>query len=167
MGSRSSRSSLVKMMILIPLTLDSVALSAVINAGNGIRKIYLPDAVKISRTFPCKDPQTRAYNLRDLMKNVHKNPGVSAEQPIYIKLKRCDGHSGCCTVKDHVCSPVKSEIYYEDVEILISNVVFFENNTQFKKEWIRVEQHGECTCNENTANELNQLDHQHPNVTVL
>ncbi|XP_076752626.1 uncharacterized protein LOC143424455 [Xylocopa sonorina] len=166
MESRSSRSSLVMMMILIPLTLDSMALSAVINADNNITKIYVTDVFNISKEFPCEDPQSRAYNLKDLLKNLLNDTGLSAEQPFYIKLKRCDWHSGCCPAQYDVCAPVKSKIYYEDMEIIISDVKEVEKKP-YKHKWIRVEQHKECFCNRSTAFELSRLDHQRPNVTIL
>ncbi|KOC65672.1 hypothetical protein WH47_10134 [Habropoda laboriosa] len=166
MRSGSLRSSLLKLMILVPLTLDNMILSAAVNGEHHhriIKKIHLPRAVEASRKFVCKEPQTRAYNLKDLMQDVHQNPGESAVQPVYIILKRCDAHAGCCMSPDMSCSPVLSAIYYEEVEIEIWSLE--TNNT--RRQWIRVEQHSKCSCEVTTINDRYRLEHQQPKVTLI
>lgn len=153
-------------MVLIPLTLDNMVPTAVANGENHhrvARRIHLPRAVDTSRKFVCKEPQPRAYNLKDLMQNVHQNPGESAIQPVYIVLKRCDGHSGCCMSPDMSCSPIETAIYYEEIEIEIWSL---ETNGT-RRQWIRVEQHGKCTCEVTTINDRYRLEHQLPNVTLI
>ncbi|XP_053980852.1 uncharacterized protein LOC128877512 [Hylaeus volcanicus] len=167
MKNRSLKTSLLRLMILVPLTLDNMVLSAAVNSGGHhqqvSRRIHLPRAVNMSKKFTCGEPQSRAYNLRDLMQNVHKNPSESAIQPVYIVLKRCDGHSGCCMSSDMSCSPVESSIYYEEMEIEIWSL---ETNST-RRQWIRVEQHGRCSCQVTTINDRYQLEHQQPNVILI
>ncbi|XP_043260126.1 uncharacterized protein LOC122401816 [Colletes gigas] len=167
MRNRSLRTSLLRLMILVPLTLDNMVLAT---AANGdvhhhrvTRRIHLPRAVDTSKKFICREPQSRAYNLRDLMQNVHKNSGESAIQPVYIVLKRCDGHSGCCMSPDMSCSLVESSIYYEEMEIEIWSL---ETNGT-RRQWIRIEQHGRCACEVTTINDRYQLEYQRPNVTLI
>ncbi|XP_016903774.1 uncharacterized protein LOC107992432 [Apis cerana] len=156
----------LKLMIFISLILDSMIQSAVINSDNHHRivgRITLSDAVKASKTFICKKPQFRAYSLKDLMQNVHQNPGESPIQPVYIVLKRCDGHSGCCASPLMSCSPVESAIYYEEIEIEVWSL---ETNNN-RRQWIRVEQHDKCSCEITTINDRFQLEHLQPNVTLI
>ncbi|KZC07393.1 PREDICTED: uncharacterized protein LOC107185710 [Dufourea novaeangliae] len=168
MRNRLSKSSLLKLLIIVPLTLDNIVLSMANPDGHHhhrrtARKIHLPRAIDASRKFVCREPQTRAYNLRDLMQNVQQNPGESAIQPVYIILKRCDGHSGCCMSPDKSCSPVDTSIYYEEMEIEIWSL---ETNGT-RRQWIKVEQHGKCACEVNTSDDRNLLDYQQPNVTLI
>lgn len=165
MRIRSSRFSLLKLMIFIPLALNNMGPSAATNSDNHrwlFGRITLSDAVKESKSFVCKEPQFRAYNLKDLMQNVHQNPGESAIQPVYIVLKRCDGHSGCCTSSDMSCLPVESAISYQEIEIEVWSL---ENSK--RRQWIRVEQHGKCSCEITTINDRYQLEHQQPNITLI
>ena len=164
MKSRSFRFYLFKLMILIPLTLDNMVPSAANeNYHRSGRRINLTHAVKMSQKFVCKEPQSRAYNLRDLMWDIHQNSGESPVKPVYIVLKRCDGHSGCCTSPDMSCSPMRSAIYYDEIEIEVSSLVL--GNTIPR--WIRVEQHGKCFCDVTTVNERYQQEFQWPNVTLV
>ncbi|XP_076174824.1 uncharacterized protein LOC143150439 [Ptiloglossa arizonensis] len=167
MRNRSLRTSLLRLMIIVPLTLDNMVLSAAENDDvhhhRVTRRIHLPRNVDISRKFACREPQSRAYNLRDLMQDVHQNPGESAIQPVYIVLKRCDGHSGCCTSPDMSCSPVESLIYYEEMEIEIWSL---ETN-RTRRQWIRIEQHGRCSCEMTTINDRHQQEHQQPNAILI
>ncbi|KOX78182.1 hypothetical protein WN51_09541 [Melipona quadrifasciata] len=158
MRNRLLRTFLLKLMILVPLVLDNMVRSAAVNNN----RISLSDAVKASNMFVCKKPQSRAYNLKDLMQNVHQNSGESTIQPVYIIVKRCDGHSGCCTNPDMSCLPVKSAIYYEEIEIEIWS---FE--TSNRRQWISVEQHGQCSCKITRIMDRYQLEHQQPNITLI
>ncbi|XP_012270422.1 uncharacterized protein LOC105694382 [Orussus abietinus] len=158
-----SRTAVLRILVLL-VTLNFGVLSSSKNASSrGLRRIHLPRAVEMSRKFPCKEPQPRAYHLRDLMQTVHQNPGESANQPVYIVLKRCDVHSGCCMSPDMSCTPVKNASYFEELEIEIWSL---ENN-KTRRQWIRVEQHGKCTCEVATSNERKRLEHERPFVDSL
>ncbi|XP_076396643.1 uncharacterized protein LOC105663651 [Megachile rotundata] len=165
MKSGSLKSSLLKLMILVPLTLDNIVQSAVNgeNHHRSGRKMNLTHAVKMSQKFVCKEPQSRAYNLRDLMRDVQQNSGESPVKPVYVVLKRCDGHSGCCTSPDMSCSPEPSAIYYDEIEIEVSSLVHRKTIPR----WIRVEQHGRCFCDVTTINDRYQQELQWPNVTLV
>lgn len=167
MSSGSLRISLLKLVILVPLV-NMVLLREANGEGHHhhhhrIARIHFLSAVNSSKKFACKEPQSRAYHLKDLMQNVNPNPAESSNQPIYIVLKRCDGHSGCCNSSDMSCSPVQSSIYYEEVEIELWNIV--TNKT--RRQWIRVEQHGKCSCEITTGNDRYQMEHQQPNVVLI
>ncbi|XP_076247075.1 uncharacterized protein LOC143187028 [Calliopsis andreniformis] len=166
MRGRSLRISLLKLVILIYLT--SMVFSRVTNEEgrhhhHRSTRIHYSNAVSMSRKFVCKEPQPRAYHLNDLIQKIQPNPAESASQPIYIVLKRCDGHSGCCYSSDMSCSPVQSSIYYEELEILMWNLVI--NKT--RKQWIKVEQHGECSCEFTTISDRYEMEHQQPEVILL
>nr|XP_031825959.1 uncharacterized protein LOC116424124 [Nomia melanderi] len=170
MRSRLLKSSLLKLMMLVPLTLDNVVqLTANVDGQHGhhhhrpARRINLPRAVNMIRSFTCVEPQSRAYNLRDLMQNVQQNTGDSVMQPAYIVLKRCDVHSGCCTNPDRSCKPVVSSIYYEEVETQILSL----ETKGIRKQWITVEQHGNCSCEITTTHDRRRLEHLQPNVTLI
>lgn len=160
MRNRSLRTFLLELMILVLLALNNMVRSKAVN------RITLSETVKTSSTFVCKQPQFRAYHLRDLMQNVHQNPGESTIQPVYIVIKRCDGHSGCCMNSDMSCLPVRSAIYYEEIEI---EVMRYEttNRTDKRRQWISVEQHGQCSCEITRIDDRYQLEHQQPNVTLI
>lgn len=162
MRNRSLRTFLLELMILILLALDNMVRSTAVNSN----KITLSEAVKTSSMFVCKKPQFRAYHLRDLMQNVHQNPGESTIQPVYIVVKRCDGHSGCCMNSDMSCLPVQSAIYYEEIEIEIMSYET-NNRTNNRRQWISVEQHGQCSCEMTRISDRYRLEHQQPNVTLI
>ncbi|XP_076661961.1 uncharacterized protein LOC143365553 [Halictus rubicundus] len=166
MRSRSLRACLLKLVILVPLTLDNMVPSTALIDGHHqrvTRRIHLPRAVSASRSFLCKEPQNRAYNLRDLMQNVQQNPGETVVQPFYIVVKRCDGYSGCCKSTDKSCTPVASSIFYEEFEIEILSV----ETRGVKRQWIRVEQHGKCFCENTTVNHRQLMERHQPNVTFV
>lgn len=147
--------SLLQVIVLILSTTDGTVLSLPMTKNISTN---LTQAVKKSRSFPCEKPQFRSYNLHDLMKNVYKSSSETASTPVYIVLKRCDVHSGCCANSNMTCSPVKSAIYYENIEIGVLNLA-----TKKTKRWIRVEQHSKCACEYNTFNDGMAL----PNVVLL
>lgn len=167
MKSRWLRSSLLRLTIIILSILDNTILSTTMTSGGTThhhRRIQLPRSVDALRKFTCRDAQSRAYHLKDLMQqSVYQNSDESANQPVYIVLKRCDGHSGCCMSPDMSCSPIASAIYYEEMEIEIWS--FQTNDT--RRQWIRVEQHGKCSCEVTTTNDRYQLEHKQPNVTLI
>ncbi|KAK2583691.1 hypothetical protein KPH14_009617 [Odynerus spinipes] len=158
----------LRLLILIALSLSNAAPSMTTDDKVHHR---LPRRIPYSRTttietwrkFPCREPQPRAYILPDLMQSFYQNLGKSVNFPIYIVLKRCDMHSGCCTTSNKSCTPVDSEIYYEDIEIEIYSLK--TNNT--RKEWIRVEQHGKCACAVTTAEERHHSKKRKPNIVIL
>lgn len=173
-STRARGISFLKMFVLLLTTLDAglVVLSNPTSShGTSGRlpvrgKMNLSRAVEKSRKgFLCKVPQERAYNLQDLMQSLNlQNPGESANQPAYVVLKRCDVHSGCCQSPDKSCSPKPSSTYYDDVQIELWSV---EAEKGMRKQWIRVEQHGECSCEVTNSSERQRLETQKPNVTVL
>ncbi|KAG7205376.1 hypothetical protein KM043_007372 [Ampulex compressa] len=161
---RSSR--LLRFTILVLSVFDGGAWSMAVNAEDHspvTRRINLPLAVEASRKFACKEPQQRAYNLKDLTQGMYRNPGESAVQPVYVVLKRCDGYAGCCRSPDMSCTPIKSLVYYEEIQIETWNLV--TNDT--KRQWIKVEQHGNCTCEESTLSERHRSLTERPEVLLV
>lgn len=127
-------------------------------------RISMPRAVATSRKFPCREPQPRAYHLRDLVQSMKLlNPGDSANQPIYIVVKRCDGHSGCCMSSDMTCTPVGNLTYHEDVEIEVWSL----RSNESRRQWISVEQHAKCSCELTNSDERAKLETQKPNVMIV
>lgn len=90
-------------------------------------------------------------------------PSEKTRQPVYIVLKRCDSHSGCCRSPDLSCAPVESSIYYEEIEIEMLSLAV---NTKKKvdQRWIKVKQHGECACK---IVDANQIDTEPPVIDIL
>ncbi|XP_066587237.1 uncharacterized protein [Prorops nasuta] len=168
MGSKmrvQNKISFLRVMIIVLAALDdaSSAVNEHRHPGNHFRRIHLPKGLEMSRKFACKEPQSRAYNLRDLMQRHHQNAGETANQPIYIVLKRCDLHSGCCRSPDMSCTPVESDVYFEDFEIEVWSL--YNNDT--RRQWIRVAQHGSCYCEETNANNRTQLEKENPQVLLI
>ncbi|XP_076685070.1 uncharacterized protein LOC143377554 [Andrena cerasifolii] len=167
MRSGSLRTCLLRLMVLIPLA------SMVTNAGtvaNGEghphhnhprSRISFSSAVNMAKKFVCKEPQLRAYHLKDLMQPIVQSFGDTASQPIYIVLKRCDGQSGCCSNPDLICSPV--QVHYEDIEIELWSLQ--ANKT--RRQWVRVEQHDRCSCEINALHSRHQLDHKQLKVFLI
>lgn len=112
-----------------------------------------------SEDFPCGEPQSRSYNLRDLMSTVHEYH-ESVNYPLFIVSKRCDKHSGCCKSFTMSCMPIKSAIYYDKMEIEIHSILF--NGT--RKQWIQIEQHGLCSCKDIT---LDKPIYSTPTITMI
>lgn len=127
------------------------------------RKISFNQGINYSRVFACSEPQPRAYNLQDLMEGVHLNLAESPSYPVYIILKRCDVHTGCCPSSDLSCSPVTSSNYTEEVEIKIGSVGTRNN----KRTWIRVEHHGKCECKVTSVNDRICQENQRPLIVFL
>lgn len=156
--------SLLRLLILILTTVDQMMVLATHHGGHHhrmSRRIHLTRAMEATKRFLCREPQSRAYNLRDLVQNMH--PSESANQPVYIVLKRCDSHSGCCVSPDLSCTPVQSSIYYEEMEIEVWSLL--TNST--RRAWIKVEQHGRCTCEISNATERLRTDIQLPSIQIL
>lgn len=165
MEVRRIRQSLFLLSILILTVIEQMMLFVMAHHDSQhyhiTRRIHLLHAVTNAKKFLCREPQMRAYNLRDLVQNLH--PSESANQPVYIVLKRCDSHAGCCVSPDLSCMPVRSSIYYEEIEIEVWSL---ETN-RTRREWIRVEQHSNCSCEISNANERLSHDTQLPSVKVL
>ncbi|EFN88235.1 uncharacterized protein LOC105192042 [Harpegnathos saltator] len=156
MGRRLTRG----LFLMLILTINQMMLAPASHPSDqqhsAARRIHLMTALEASRNFTCKTPQLRAYNLRDLMQHL---PSESVRQPVYIVLKRCDSHSGCCLSPDLSCAPVDSSIYYEELEIEVRSLI---TNSR-RKVWIKVEQHGKCSCKLNTS----QRDNEPPSIEIL
>ncbi|XP_029174622.1 uncharacterized protein LOC114943207 [Nylanderia fulva] len=166
MKSRSTRRSLLILWILILTTLDQMMLVWAAHHGGHhqqrvSRRIHLSRAMETTKKFLCREPQSRSYNLRDLVQSMH--PSERANQPVYIVLKRCDSHSGCCVSPDLSCAPVQSSIYHEEMEVEVWSLL--TNST--KRAWIRVEQHGRCSCEISNASERFRTDVQLPGIQIL
>lgn len=131
-------------MILAPLILDNMVLPAATKNRyphhQVERKINMEQSKNISDEFICKEVQLRSYVLDDLFQRAYPNQGMYIYHPMYVVLKRCDGHSGCCNSSASRCAPVT--IVYDDVEVKIGS---FINDLKISG-WIRVEQHRECSC---------------------
>ncbi|EFN70081.1 hypothetical protein EAG_07476 [Camponotus floridanus] len=164
MKSRSMKRSLLRLLILILTTVDQMMVLATHHGGHHhrmSRRIHLTRAMEATKRFLCREPQSRAYNLRDLVQSMH--PSESANQPVYIVLKRCDSHSGCCVSPDLSCTPVQSSIYYEEMEVEVWSLL--TNST--RRAWIKVEQHDKCTCEISNATERLRTDIQPPSIQIL
>ncbi|XP_078038586.1 uncharacterized protein LOC144470875 [Augochlora pura] len=153
MRSRSLRGCLLKLILLVPLTLDNMVPTSA--------RLDFRATTTESRNFTCKKPQLRSYNLKDLLQSMHKDIGVVFVLPIYIVVKRCDGHSGCCPSSDRICTPEPSSIYYEEFQIEIRTVK--EKDPTMR--WITVEQHGNCICKFTSVDERKQMEYLQPKVT--
>ncbi|XP_011866767.1 PREDICTED: platelet-derived growth factor subunit A-like [Vollenhovia emeryi] len=159
------RGSILRFLILILTTVDQIMV--VLTAHHGghhhriSRRIHLPRAMEASKKFLCREPQSRAYNLRDLIHNMQ--PSESVNQPVYIVVKRCDSHSGCCVSPDLSCAPVQSSIYHEDMQVEVWSLL--TNST--RKAWIRIEQHGRCSCEISSVSERFREDTRPPSVQIL
>ncbi|KAL6254930.1 hypothetical protein P5V15_014272 [Pogonomyrmex californicus] len=164
MKSRLSGSCL-RLLILILTTMDqtTVVLMARHDGHHHrvSRRINLPRVMEATKKFLCREPQSRAYNVRDVMQNLQSSENVN--QPVYIVLKRCDSHSGCCVSPDLSCAPVQSSIYYEEMEI---EVLSLRTNIT-RRTWIRIEQHGRCSCEISSASERFREANQLPNIQLL
>lgn len=164
MRSGSIKKSFLGFLILILTTMDQTTM-VVSHHGRHrhrvSRKVHLSNAMQASRQFPCSEPQTRAYHLRDFVQNLH--PSESANQPAYIVLKRCDSHSGCCYSPDLSCIPVQSEIHHEEIQIEVWSL---QTNSK-RKIWIEVEQHGKCTCEISNSTQRLEVDGQQPSIKIL
>ncbi|EZA54643.1 hypothetical protein DMN91_006689 [Ooceraea biroi] len=165
MRGKSSKESLLIFFILILTTIDQ-AMMVLASHHNGhhhrvSRKIHLPRAMEATKRFPCRDPQSRSYNVRDLVQSMQSSE--SPNRPVYIVLKRCDSHSGCCTSPDLSCAPVQSSIYYEEVEVEVWSLL--TNST--RRTWIRVEQHGRCSCEISNSSDRLRADIQPPATEIL
>lgn len=165
MKSRLMRRSLLRLLILILTMVDQMMVVLAAHHGGHqhrvSRRIHLSRAMETTKKFLCREPQSRAYNLRDLVQSMH--PSESANQPVYIVLKRCDSHSGCCVSPDLSCAPVQSSIYYEEMEVEVWSLL--TNST--RRAWIRVEQHGRCSCEISNASERLRTDIQLPSIQIL
>ncbi|KAL0119596.1 hypothetical protein PUN28_007796 [Cardiocondyla obscurior] len=163
MKGRPSR-SLLRLLILI-LTMDQTMVVFTAHHGGHhhriTKKIHLPRAMEATKKFLCREPQSRAYNLRDLVNNVQSSETVN--QPVYIVVKKCDSHSGCCVSPDLSCAPVQSSIYHEDMEVEVWSLL--TNST--RKVWIRIEQHGRCSCEISDVSERLREDAQPPSIRFL
>lgn len=163
MKGRLMRRSLLRFLILILTTMDQMMLAPATHHGRHHRtsgRIHLSRAVEATKRFFCREPQLRAYNLRDI---VHLQSSDSVNQPVYIMLKRCDSHAGCCVSPDLSCALVQSSVYHEEIEIEVWSLV--TNST--RRVWIRVEQHGRCACEiMNTSEKLRAVT-QPPNIEIL
>jgi len=157
------RGSLLRLLILILTTLDQtmVVLTAHHGGHRVPRRIHLPRAIEATKRFPCREPQSRAYNLIDLVHNMQ--PSESVNRPVYIVVKKCDSHSGCCVSPDLSCAPVQSSIYHEDMEIEVQSLL--TNNT--RRVWIRTEQHGRCSCEISNTSDRFREDTQPPSIQIL
>ncbi|XP_024881569.1 uncharacterized protein LOC112460879 [Temnothorax curvispinosus] len=157
------RESLLRLLILILTAVDQTMVTAH-HDGHHHRasgRIHLPRAMEATKKFLCREPQSRAYNLRDLVHNMQ--PSESVNRPVYIVVKKCDSHTGCCVSPDLSCAPVRSSIYHEDMEVEVWSLL--TNST--KKVWIRIEQHGRCSCEISSAGERLIEDTQPPNIQIL
>ncbi|XP_070148772.1 uncharacterized protein [Polyergus mexicanus] len=165
MKSRSMKRSLLRLLILILTTVDQIMVVLATHHGGHhhlvSRRIHLSRAMEATKKFLCREPQSRAYNLRDLMQSMH--PSESANQPVYIVSKRCDSHSGCCVSPDLSCTPVQTSIYYEEMEVEVWSLL--TNST--RRAWIRIEQHGRCSCEISNATERLRTDIQLPGIQIL
>ncbi|XP_012542322.1 platelet-derived growth factor subunit A [Monomorium pharaonis] len=165
MKGRQTRESFLRLLILILTTVDQTMV--VLTAHHGShhhqvsRKIHLPRAMEATKKFLCKDPQSRAYNLRDLVHSMQSSESVS--QPVYIVVKKCDSHSGCCVSPDLSCAPVQSSIYHEDMEVEVWSL----RTNSTRRAWIRIEQHGKCSCEISSASERHREDTRSPNIQIL
>lgn len=159
MASRRTIRKLSGLFLLILMMINQTMLAPV-NDDQATRRIHLQSALTIRENFICKQPQQRAYNLRELMQHL---PSERTRQPVYIVLKRCDKYSGCCRSPDLSCAPVESSIYYEDIEIEMMSLAINADKKAPRERWIRVKQHGECTCQIND----NQIDNEPPVVEIL
>lgn len=159
------RGSLLKLLILILTAMDqTMAVLATHHGGHHHpvpRRIHLPRAMEATKKFLCREPQSRAYNLRDLVHSM--KPSESVNQPVYIVVKKCDSHSGCCVSPDLSCTPVHSSIYHEDMEVEVWSLL--TNST--RKVWIRIEQHGRCSCEISSASERLREDIRPPSIQFL
>ncbi|XP_032663418.1 uncharacterized protein LOC116840621 [Odontomachus brunneus] len=163
MENRPTTGMFLRFLLLI-LTIVNQTMLAPANHHSGnqhvARRIDLQSAISIRKNFTCKEPQQRAYNLRDLMQHL---PSERTRQPVYIVLKRCDSYSGCCRSADLSCIPVESSIYYEDIEIEMSSLAM-TTKRKADHRWIRVKQHGECICK---IVDANQTDTEPPVIQIL
>ncbi|KAI4487064.1 hypothetical protein M0802_012053 [Mischocyttarus mexicanus] len=123
-------------------------------------RINFTRALQVARNFSCQTPQLRSYNLRDSMRTVHKSSEI-VNFPLYIVLNRCDVHSGCCRDTSKSCTPIESLIYHDEIEIELSSL---ETN-RTKKLWIKVEQHGNCTCSK--TNPEQRRNYSNPNIKMI
>lgn len=158
-----SMGSLLRFLILILAVVDQ---TIVVLAHHGShhrvsRKVHLSRAVEAIKKFPCREPQSRAYNLRDLVHSMQSSESVN--QPVYVVLKRCDSHSGCCISPDLSCAPVQSSIYHEEMEVEVWSLK--TNST--RKVWIKIEQHGRCSCEISSASGRFKEDTQPPSIQIL
>ncbi|XP_043284286.1 uncharacterized protein [Venturia canescens] len=145
-------------------TLTTPPTSSVKNESGIGNRVNLLRSLDISRKFGCNDPQARAYNLRDLMERLELHgPGESTNQPPYMVVKRCDGHSGCCWSPDMACTLIDNSTYYEDIEIEVWSLL----TKKSRRQWIRVEQHGKCSCEVMNSSDRERLKFEKPNVTLL
>lgn len=165
MKSKSRGRLHLRLLILILITMhQSMVILATQHHHNHhrvSRKIHLPRAMEASLKFLCREPQSRSYNVRDLVHSMQSSE--SPNQPVYIVLKRCDSHSGCCTSPDLSCAPVQSSLYHEEVEVEVWSLL--TNNT--RRMWIRVEQHGRCRCEVSKSSDRLRADVQLPTVEIL
>lgn len=165
MKSRSMKRSLLRLLFLILTTVDQMMVVLATHHGGHHhrtpRKTHLSRTMEATKRFPCREPQLRAYNLRDLMQSMH--PSESPNQPAYIVLKRCDSHSGCCVSPDLSCMPVQSWIYHEKMEVEVWSLL--TNST--RRQWIKVEQHDKCGCEISNATERHKTDIQLPSIQIL
>lgn len=159
------RGSLLRLLILILTATDQTMVVLAARHGGHHhpvqRRIHLPRAMEATKKFLCREPQSRAYNLRDLVHSMQ--PSESVNQPVYIVVKKCDSHSGCCVSPDLSCAPVQSLIYHEDMEVEVWSLL--TNST--RKVWVRIEQHGRCSCEISSASERLREDTRPPNIQIL
>jgi len=162
MKGKSSRKSLLRLFILI-LAMHQTTIVLTTHHGSHqrvSRKIHLSRAMENTKIFLCRDPQSRSYNVRDLVQGMQSSE--SPNRPVYIVLKRCDSHSGCCTSPDLSCAPVQSSIYHEEIELEVWSLL--TNST--RKTWIGVEQHGKCSCEISNPSDRLKAD-QPPTIRIL
>ncbi|XP_015171370.1 PREDICTED: uncharacterized protein LOC107063793 [Polistes dominula] len=124
------------------------------------KRMNFSRSLEAAQNFSCREPQFRSYNLRDLMKTVHSNSEI-VDFPLYIVLNRCDVHSGCCKAITKSCTPIESQIYYDEIEIDISSI----ETTKKKRLWIRVEQHGKCICADTNPDQ--RRSYSIPNIEMI
>lgn len=169
MESKSTRESFLRLLLLILIMIDQTILVLAIHHDaqhhhhhhhRETRRIHLSGVKEAIQRFPCNEPQLRAYNLRELMHSLQ--PSDSANQP-YIVLKRCDSHSGCCLSPDLSCAPMHSSIYREEMEIEIWSLL----TNSMRRIWIRVEQHGRCSCEISNSTERLRTDILSPAIEIL
>jgi len=162
MKDKSSRRSLLRLFILILIMHQTIILATHHGSHQRVsRKIHLPRAMEATKIFLCKDPQSRSYNVRDLVQDMQSSE--SPNRPVYIVLKRCDSHSGCCISPDLSCAPVQSSIYHEEMEVEVWSLL--TNST--RRTWIRVEQHGRCSCEISSSSDRFKADTQPPAIEIL
>ncbi|KAH0950842.1 hypothetical protein HN011_008079 [Eciton burchellii] len=162
MKDKSSRRSLLRLFILILTMHQTLIILATHHGSHRVsRKIHLLRAMEATKIFLCRDPQSRSYNVRDVMQGMQSSE--SPNRPVYIVLKRCDSHSGCCTSPDLSCAPVQSSIYHEEMEVEVWSLL--TNST--RKIWIRVEQHGRCSCEISNSSDRLKADIQPPAIEIL